>query len=44
MIKIALDAVGGDFGAKPNVLGALQAAKQLGCEIILVGDETTLRQ
>lgn len=44
MIKIALDALGGDFGAKPNVLGALAAAKQLGCEIILVGDETVLRQ
>ena len=44
MIKIALDALGGDFGAKPNVLGALSAAKQLDCEIILVGDQTVLRQ
>ncbi len=44
MIKIALDALGGDFGAKPNVLGAISAAKQLGCEIILVGDETVLRR
>ena len=44
MIKIALDALGGDFGAKPNVLGALAAAKQLGCEIILVGDESVLRR
>lgn len=44
MTKIALDALGGDFGAKPNVLGALAAAKQLGCEIILVGDEAVLRQ
>ncbi len=44
MIKIALDALGGDFGAKPNVLGALEAAKKLGCEIILVGDETVLRR
>ena len=44
MIKIALDALGGDFGAKPNVLGALQAAKSLDAEIILVGDETVLRQ
>ena len=44
MIKIALDAVGGDFGARPNVLGALSAAKQLGCEVILVGDETVLRR
>lgn len=44
MIKIALDALGGDFGAKPNVLGALAAAKHLGCEILLVGDETVLRR
>ncbi len=44
MIRIALDALGGDFGAKPNVLGALQAAKQLDAEIILVGDETVLRR
>ena len=44
MIKIALDALGGDFGAAPNVRGALQAANQLGAEIILVGDEKILRQ
>ena len=44
MIKIALDALGGDFGARPNVLGALSAAKQLGCEIILVGDKTVLHR
>lgn len=44
MIKIALDALGGDFGAKPNVLGALAAAKVLDAEVILVGDETVLRQ
>ena len=28
-MKIALDALGGDYGAKPNVLGALKAAKEL---------------
>ena len=44
MVKIALDALGGDFGAAPNVRGALQAAKKLGAEIILVGDEKILRQ
>ena len=26
-MKIALDALGGDFGARPNVLGALKAVK-----------------
>lgn len=44
MIRIALDAVGGDYGAKPNVLGALKAAKELQTEVILVGDETVLRK
>ncbi len=44
MIRIALDALGGDFGAGPNVLGALEAAKRLGAEIILVGDEVVLRR
>ncbi len=44
MIRIALDALGGDFGANPNVRGALQAARRLGVEIILVGDEKIIRQ
>ncbi|MBP5616595.1 MAG: phosphate acyltransferase PlsX [Elusimicrobiaceae bacterium] len=43
-MKIALDALGGDFGAHPNVLGALQAVKKLEIDVILVGDETVLRQ
>ncbi len=44
MIRIALDALGGDFGATPNVLGALEAAKRLDTEIILVGDQTVIRR
>ncbi len=36
-MKIALDALGGDFGATPNVKGALKAIKKLDVEIILVG-------
>lgn len=44
MIRIALDALGGDFGARPNVIGALKAAKQLDAHIILVGDEVVLRR
>ena len=44
MIRIALDALGGDFGATPNVLGALEAAKRLDAEIILVGDQTVIRR
>lgn len=43
-MRIALDALGGDYGAKPNVLGALKAAKQLNLEVILVGDEAVLRK
>lgn len=44
MIRIALDALGGDYGAEPNVRGALEAAKRLDAQIILVGDETVLRR
>ncbi|MBQ8033497.1 MAG: phosphate--acyl-ACP acyltransferase, partial [Elusimicrobiaceae bacterium] len=43
-MKIALDALGGDFGARPNVLGALEAVKKLNLDVILVGDENVLRQ
>lgn len=43
-MKIALDALGGDFGAAPNVEGALKAIKKLDIEVILVGDEAVLRQ
>ncbi len=41
-MKIALDAVGGDHGPAPCIEGALEAAKELNVEIILVGDETIL--
>ena len=44
MTRIALDALGGDFGAAPNVRGALRAAQELEMDIILVGDETVLRK
>ena len=43
-MKIALDALGGDFGARPNVLGALKAVQKLNLDVILVGDENVLRQ
>lgn len=42
-MKIALDAAGGDFGLKPNVDGALQAASELGVEVILVGPQEGIR-
>ncbi len=44
-MKIALDALGGDYGAKPNILGAVKALKKNPkLEIILVGDEDVLRR
>ena len=43
-MKIALDAHGGDFGLKPNIEGALQAAAQLPHEVVLVGREPEIRE
>lgn len=43
-MKIALDALGGDYGVKPNVLGAIKATKDFGCDVILVGDETKIQE
>ncbi len=43
-MKIAVDALGGDFGYAPNVEGAIRASIELGYEIILVGDEQKLEQ
>ena len=38
-MKIAVDAMGGDYAPKEIVIGALRAARQFDCEIVLVGDE-----
>ena len=43
-MRIALDALGGDFGAKPNVQGALKASAELGYEVILVGDSAVIEK
>lgn len=43
-MKIALDVMGTDFGPKELVLGAVQAAKEYDCEIVLVGDAPTIKQ
>lgn len=40
---IAVDAMGGDFGPPVVVPGALEAARQGGFELLLVGDEASLR-
>jgi phosphate acyltransferase len=43
MIKIAVDAMGSDEFPVPDVIGSVQAAKEYGVEIILVGDESKVR-
>lgn len=42
-MKIALDAMGGDHAPMAPVEGALQAIKDFGCEILLVGDEQKIK-
>lgn len=42
-MKIAVDAMGGDFAPEQIVLGAIMAAKQLDCEIVLVGDQDKIK-
>lgn len=42
-MKIAVDAMGGDHGPREIVNGAIQAAREYGCEIVLVGDEEELK-
>jgi glycerol-3-phosphate acyltransferase PlsX len=43
MVSIAVDAMGGDHHPRPEVEGALQAAKTLGVRVILVGREEVIR-
>ncbi len=43
MTTIALDAMGGDLHPKPEIEGALQAAKTYNVRVILVGREEVLR-
>jgi phosphate acyltransferase len=43
-VKIAVDAMGGDFGPRITVEGALQASQQLDVEILLVGVESLVKR
>lgn len=43
-MRIAIDAHGGDFGLKPNLEGALLAAKKLTHELLLVGRDPEIRE
>ena len=42
-MKIAVDAMGGDYAPEQIVFGALRAARAIDCEIVLVGNEARLR-
>ena len=44
MVTIALDAMGGDHFPKPEVEGALLAAKSFDVKVILVGREDAIRK
>ena len=43
-MKIAVDAMGGDFAPDEIVLGAIRAAKKYDLEIVLVGNEAKIRE
>ena len=40
---IALDAMGSDRAPKPEIEGAIQAARQYGVRVLLIGPETTVK-
>ncbi len=42
--RIAVDAMGGDFGVSVNVAGAVQAVKNGKTEVLLVGDSVQLKE
>lgn len=43
-MKIAVDAMGGDFAPRNIVEGAVQAAREYGVPVLLVGDEKVVRE
>ncbi len=43
-MKIAVDVMGTDYGPKELVLGAVNAVRAYGCEVVLVGDEQVVRE
>lgn len=43
-MKIALDAMGGDYAPQVTVEGGVLAARELGLEVVLVGQEEAIRQ
>jgi glycerol-3-phosphate acyltransferase PlsX len=43
-MKVAVDAMGSDYAPKEIILGAIQAAKEYQCEVVLVGDQVEIQQ
>jgi phosphate acyltransferase len=43
-MKIAVDAMGGDYAPDEIVLGAIEAAREYQCDIILVGDQDRIQK
>ncbi len=43
-IRLAVDAMGGDVGPAVNIPGAIEAARTTGATILLVGEETAIRE
>ena len=44
-MRIALDAMGGDFAPRPNIVGAFEAVERNSkLEILLVGDRACLEE
>ena len=42
-MRIAVDAMGGDYAPAQIVLGAVEAVRKYKCDIVLVGDEEKIK-
>ena len=43
-MRVALDAMGGDFAPLETVNGAIEAVKEFSCEVVLVGDKEKIEE
>lgn len=43
-MRVALDAMGGDFAPLETVNGAIEAVKEISCEVVLVGDKDKIEE
>jgi glycerol-3-phosphate acyltransferase PlsX len=43
MIRLAIDAMGGDFAPREIIAGAVQGARKLGIHVLLVGDPASIK-